>query len=149
MYTVCGEISCWINHSMYSCLWNPFHVPEGFLTEATLTFHRPSLACLLSATLSPGNVHKYRFLIHTVCSQAPGGSMGWWAAILGTLLGFVSQQEPQPSTRRRLCFGNRVSPWRGMNAQMCHRWDSLNWDLAHWYSLWTITMLQNQGAEKC
>lgn len=39
----------------------------------------------------------------------------------------------------RLCFGNRVSPWRGMNVQMCYRWDSLNSDLAHWYSLCTIT----------
>ena len=29
-----------------------------------------------------------------------------------------------------------------MNVQMCYRWDSLNRDLAHWYSLCTITMLQ-------
>lgn len=47
-----------------------------------------------------------------------------WAAILGTPLRFVSEEV-------RLCFGNTISPRRGMNVQMCHRWDSLSRDLAH------------------
>lgn len=29
VYNCSGEISCWINHWVYSCLWNPFHLPEA------------------------------------------------------------------------------------------------------------------------
>lgn len=121
--------------------------------QLALTFHGPLLLlpldCLLGATSSGVNVHKHRFHTH-----APHKSTGskWDDKIsshLGHTIKICNSAEPQTSTRLRLCFGNRISPWRGMNVQMCYRWDSLNWDLAHWYSLCTITVLQNWGAAKC
>lgn len=61
------------------------------------------------------------------------------AAILGTPLRFAGEEAG-------FAFGNTISPWRGMKVQMWHRWDSLNRDLAHWYSLRTITMFQQPGS---
>lgn len=44
VYSCSGEISCWINHWMYSCLWNLFHAPE-----ATRSDIPPTLPRLLNA----------------------------------------------------------------------------------------------------
>lgn len=155
MYTVCGEISSWINHLMYSCLWNPFHMPEGFMTEATRS-DIPRASPPPSPRLFAGrNDETTRTCTNTDFTHMPLTSqqVSKWDDKIRSHLGYTikicNSAEPQTSTRLRLCFGNRISPWRGMNVQMCYRWDSLNWDLAHWYSLCTITVLQNRGAEKC
>lgn len=67
--------------------------------QLVLTFHRLLLLLhspvALSATLSAVNVHKYRFHIYALTSQVQGQVLNGLiksAAILGTLLRFVTQQ---------------------------------------------------------
>lgn len=133
VYSCSGEISCWINHWMYSCLWNLFNAPE-----ATRSDIPPALPRLLNAQRRKHTVD----FIHML-------SEGWQvlnglpkrAAILGTPLRFGGEEAG-------FALENTISPWRGMNVQMRHRWDSLRRDLAHGYALWTITVFQKKGAER-
>lgn len=145
MYTVCGEISSRITHSMYSGLWNPSHMPERFMTRATRSgipqTSPASPACLPSAAYT----HSYRSHTYGLRRQQSPNGFRRIGSHLRFAIKICNSAEPQTSTRLQLCFGNRVSAWKGMNVQMCYRWDSLKRDLAHWYSLCTITALQNRG----
>lgn len=146
MYTVCAEISCWINHLMFV---KSLSRARGFLDRGYSRWHSigpPSTVCRVQFwALEMYTNIDFSYMCHSASE--------WVDRLMGSHLGLTIKNyksaEPQPSTQHRLCFGNRVSPQRGMNVQMCCRWDSLNWDLAHWYSLWTITMLKNHRAEKC
>lgn len=133
VYSCSGEISCWINHWMYSCLWNPFHAPE-----ATRSDIPPALPRLLNAQRHEHTADSMHML-----SEVDRFWMGCWNG--GSHLGYAIEICERGG---RLCFGNAISPWRGMNVQMRHRWDSLSRDLAHGYALWTITVFQKEGAER-
>lgn len=112
-----GEISRRINHSTCSCLWNLFHVPEGFLTEATRP-DIPSAPLRLLALSETWKCVRTKLQKHTHTHtqnalksrrQVLNGLTELIRSHLGYTIKICNAAEPQPFTRHRLCFGNGIS----------------------------------------